>query len=243
MILYPAIDLLDGQCVRLYKGDFDQVTNYESDPVAVAQSYKDQGATWLHLVDLSGAKDPASRQIDLIKAIIAATDLNVQTGGGMRCADDVEVLLEAGASRVVIGSLAVKDPVAAEAILKQYGAERITLALDVVQTDNEWHVATSGWQETSPWRLHDVLENYDAYGLKHVLCTDISRDGTMSGCNTLLYREIGYDFSYLHVQASGGVNSLDDLKAARDVGAAGAIVGKALYEGVFSVKEALEALA
>lgn len=243
MILYPAIDLLDGQCVRLYKGDFDQVTQYERDPVAVAQSYKDQGAEWLHLVDLSGAKNPEKRQINLIESIIAATDLNVQTGGGVRHAADVVALLEAGARRVVIGSLAVKDPATAEEIMRQFGPERITLALDVVREANEWHVTTSGWQETSQWRLQDVLENYESYGLRHVLCTDISRDGTMQGCNTNLYKEISYDFGYLDLQASGGINGLADLKAAQEAGAGGAIVGKALYEGVFTVKEALEALA
>ncbi|MCB9987999.1 MAG: 1-(5-phosphoribosyl)-5-[(5-phosphoribosylamino)methylideneamino]imidazole-4-carboxamide isomerase [Rhodospirillales bacterium] len=239
MILYPAIDLLDGQCVRLYKGDFAQVTTYGDDPVAVAQSYKDQGAEWLHLVDLSGAENPENRQIDLIEKIIAATDLKVQTGGGIRSEAEVRALLDAGAGRVVIGSLMVKDPLKTEELLQTYGADSITLAMDVVEQDDVWHIAAAGWQETSPWKLKDVLENYAAYGLKNVLCTDIARDGTMQGCNTELYRVMKLDFNFLEIQASGGVNSLDDLRAAKAAGAAGAIVGKALYEGVFTVGEAL----
>ncbi len=239
MILYPAIDLLDGQCVRLYKGDFEQVTAYGNDPVAVAQSYKDQGAEWLHLVDLSGAKNPENRQIDMIEKIIKATDLKVQTGGGIRSEEEITALLDAGASRVVIGSMLVKDPIKTEEIIQTMDPEKITLAMDVILQDKIWHLAVAGWQETSPWKLNDVLENYRDYGLKHVLCTDISRDGTMQGSNTELYRVMKLDFDHLDIQASGGVSSLDDLQAAKKANAAGVIVGKALYEGAFTVEEAL----
>jgi phosphoribosylformimino-5-aminoimidazole carboxamide ribotide isomerase len=236
MIIYPAIDLIDGQCVRLYKGDFDQQTIYDSSPIEVAQSYAKDGAQWLHLVDLDGAKDPEKRQLALIREIIAQSGLKVQTGGGLRSADDVAALLDAGASRVVVGSLAVKDWKQVLEMFERFGPDKICLAADVVPQDGTYMIAVSGWQEESTLSLDMFLQSYVDAGLVHVLCTDISRDGTMGGCNTDLYTDLVARYPGLQVQASGGVSSLDDIKALKS---SGVIIGKALYEGAFTLKEAL----
>ncbi len=240
MILYPAIDLICGAVVRLHKGDFDQLTQYGTDPVAVAKTYADAGATWLHLVDLDGAKNPQNRQIDLIANIINSTGLLVQTGGGIRSADDVAALLDAGAARVVIGSLAVRDPDVVKQLMQMHGPEKICLAADVILQNDSFYIAVSGWQEASDLSLFDFLNMFAPAGLTHVLCTDIDRDGTLRGFNRALYTSVKQEFSYLQLQASGGASRLEDLK---HLDADGVIIGKALYEGRFSVAEALEATA
>lgn len=239
MIIYPAIDLIGGKCVRLYKGDFEQKTTYAASPTDTAQRYKNEGAQWLHLVDLDGARDPQKRQIDIIGEIIKQSGLKVQTGGGIRSVGDVEALLKAGASRVVIGSLAVKNPVVTQDIFKSFGADKLCLATDVMPKGDQYMIAISGWQEESALTLHALIEDYLDVGLAHILCTDISRDGTMAGCNIALYQDVQKYFPCIQVQASGGVRSLDDLK---NLTTAGAIIGKALYEGVLTVKQALAAV-
>jgi phosphoribosylformimino-5-aminoimidazole carboxamide ribotide isomerase len=239
MIIYPAIDLIDGAVVRLHKGDFDRLTAYSTDPVCVAQSYADSGAKWLHLVDLDGAKNPENRQIGLIGKIIENTGLNVQVGGGIRSFDDVETLIAAGASRVVIGSLAVRDVEKTKRIFDAFGPERICLAADVISQHDRFHIAVSGWQEASSIGLFSFIETYLESGLRHTLCTDINRDGTLTGCNRDLYEMVKQAFPNLRLQASGGVSVLDDLVG---LPADGVIIGKALYEGRFDVKEALEAV-
>jgi phosphoribosylformimino-5-aminoimidazole carboxamide ribotide isomerase len=240
MILYPAIDLICGAVVRLHKGDFAQLTQYGTDPLAVAKTYADAGATWLHLVDLDGAKNPQNRQIDLIANIISSTGLLVQTGGGIRSADDVAALLDAGAARVVIGSLAVRDPDVVKQLMQMHGPEKICLAADVILQNDSFYIAVSGWQEASDLSLFDFLNMFAPAGLTHVLCTDIDRDGTLRGFNRALYTSVKQEFSYLQLQASGGASRLEDLK---HLDADGVIIGKALYEGRFSVAEALEATA
>ena len=240
MILYPAIDLMDGAVVRLHKGDFDQLTEYGADPIAVAKSYADAGARWLHLVDLDGAKNPRNRQIDLIAKIINSTGLSVQTGGGIRSADDVTALLHAGAARVVIGSLAVRDPSLVKHLLRKHGPEKICLAADVIWQNDAFYIAVSGWQEASDLSLFDFLKMFETAGLTHVLCTDIDRDGTLQGFNRSLYVDVKQEFGNLQLQASGGASRLEDL---HNLNADGVIIGKALYEGRFSVAQALEAIA
>ena len=240
MILYPAIDLICGAVVRLRKGHFDQMTKYGTDPVAVAKSYADAGATWVHLVDLDGAKNPQNRQIDLLANIINSTGLSVQIGGGIRSADDVAALFDAGAARVVIGSLAVRDPDVVKQLVQMHGPEKICLAADVILQNNSFYIAVSGWQEASDLNLFDFLNMFAPAGLTHVLCTDIDRDGTLRGFNRALYTSVKQEFSYLQLQASGGASRLEDLK---HLDADGVIIGKALYEGRFSVAEALEATA
>lgn len=245
MIIYPAIDLIGGAVVRLNKGDFEQQTTYGTDPVSVAKSYAEAGASWLHLVDLDGAKNPDNRQLDLIKRIIDESGLKVQTGGGIRSADDVAVLIKAGASRVVVGSLAVRDYPAGEALFDRFGGEAICLAADVMPAkeasgDISYNIALSGWLETSELSLFEFLGHYAQHGLVHSLCTDIARDGMMTGCNRDLYTAVKAAFPDIKLQASGGVNALDDIEG---LTTDGVIIGKALYEGVFSVEQALEAVA
>ena len=239
MIIYPAIDLIDGAVVRLYKGDFDQLTSYSTSPLCVAKSYADAGAQWLHLVDLDGAKNPENRQISLIGNIIENTGLKVQVGGGIRSFDDVKTLIAAGASRIVIGSLAVRDTKTTRRILEAFGPERICLAADVVWQNDRFYIAVSGWQEASKLGLFAFIETYLDSGLLHMLCTDIDRDGTLAGCNRDLYQMVKQAFPNLRLQASGGVSVLDDLVG---LPADGVIIGKALYEGRFDVQEALDAV-
>ena len=236
MIIYPAIDLIAGEVVRLHKGDFEQKTTYGIDPVGVAQAYAEAGASWLHLVDLDGAKDPTNRQIGLISEIIAGSGLKVQTGGGIRSRADIEALLDAGASRVVIGSLAVREPQLVRQMYVDFGAEAICLAADVIKRDGAFMIAVSGWQEASSLALADFISGFADVGLRHVLCTDIDRDGTMTGPNSALYEEMKAAFPAIELQASGGVKGIEDLDG---LTTDGVIIGRAIYEGAIDLKAAL----
>lgn len=239
-MIIPALDLIEGKVVRLHQGDYGQQRDYGSDPLPRLQDYETQGAEVLHLVDLTGAKDPAARQIPLLTKLLAGVNVPVQVGGGIRTRDDVEALLNAGATRVVVGSTAVKDPEEVKSWFKQYGPEAIVLALDVrIDANNRKEVAISGWQEAAGVTLEEVIEQFLPVGLKHVLCTDISRDGTLSGSNVELYREVSARFPSIAFQSSGGIGSLDDIAALNGCGAKGVIVGRALLEGKFTVAEAI----
>ena len=239
-IIIPALDLIDGSVVRLHQGDYDQKRDYGSDPLLRLQEYQRQGAELLHLVDLTGAKDPKARQITLIQTLIKGVQIPVQIGGGIRTQDDVEALLAAGAARVVIGSTAIKQPELVKQWFSKYGSEALVLALDVrITADGNKYVAIHGWQEDSNQTLEQVIDDYLPHGLKHVLCTDISKDGTLSGSNVKLYREISQKYPQIAFQASGGIGQLDDVKALKDSGVAGVIVGRALLEGKFTVEEAI----
>jgi phosphoribosylformimino-5-aminoimidazole carboxamide ribotide isomerase len=240
MIIYPAIDLRAGRVVRLTEGKFDQETSYGADPLAVARGFAAAGATWLHVVDLDGAKDPAMRQTALVQALARDSGLQVQTGGGIRNESQIEALLAAGVQRVIVGSLAAKQPELVCGWLKQFGATRIILAPDVrLEADGTPRVAAAGWQESTGLALEDFLNGYLAAGLLHILCTDISRDGKLTGPNTALYAQLVKKFPSLQIQASGGVSSLEDLRQLKATGSAGAIVGRALYEKKFTLQEAL----
>ncbi|MFP1778503.1 1-(5-phosphoribosyl)-5-[(5-phosphoribosylamino)methylideneamino]imidazole-4-carboxamide isomerase [Lonsdalea quercina] len=239
-MIIPALDLIDGQVVRLHQGDYGQQRQYGSDPLPRLQDYQQQGAQVLHLVDLTGAKDPAARQIPLLKTLLAGVSVPVQVGGGIRTEQDVEALLEAGARRVVIGSTAVKDPALVQSWFTRYGAEALVLALDVrIDADGVKNVAISGWQENSGITLEQTVERFLPFGLRHVLCTDISRDGTLQGSNVDLYREISQQYPQVAFQASGGIGSLADIDQLRGSGVQGVIVGRALLEGKFNVAEAI----
>ncbi|WP_428943468.1 1-(5-phosphoribosyl)-5-[(5-phosphoribosylamino)methylideneamino]imidazole-4-carboxamide isomerase [Pantoea sp. FN060301] len=238
-MIIPALDLIDGNVVRLHQGDYGQQRDYGSDPLPRLQDYEAQGASVLHLVDLTGAKTPSARQIPLLKKLLAGVSVPVQVGGGIRSREDVEALLEAGASRVVVGSTAVKQPEEVQNWFRQYGAEAIVLALDVRIEGGRKEVAISGWQEAAGVTLEEVIEQFSPFGLKHVLCTDISRDGTLSGSNVALYREVAARYPAIAFQSSGGIGSLDDIAALRGSGAQGVIVGRALLEGKFTVTEAI----
>ena len=240
MIIYPAIDLRGGCVVRLTEGKFDQETSYGTDPLAVARGFAAAGATWLHVVDLDGAKDPARRQTALVQTLARESGLKVQTGGGIRDEAQIEALLTAGAQRVIVGSLAVKQPELVRGWLKKFGAARIILAPDVrLDGDSTPRVAAAGWQESTGLALDAFLNGYLAAGLVHILCTDISRDGKLTGPNTALYAQLVKKFPTLQIQASGGVSSLEDLRQLKTTGSAGAIVGRALYEKKFTLPEAL----
>ncbi len=239
-MIIPALDLIDGKVVRLHQGDYGQQRDYGSDPLPRLQDYQAQGAEVLHLVDLTGAKDPAARQIPLLQKLLAGVSVPVQVGGGVRTEQDVEALLEAGAARVVVGSTAVKSPALVQSWFKRFGADALVLALDVrIDAEGNKQVAVSGWQETSGTTLEQLVDEFLPFGLKHVLCTDISRDGTLAGSNVELYQEVCSRFPQVAFQASGGIGGLDDIAALRGSGVKGVIVGRALLEGKFNVKEAI----
>ncbi|MGB5445944.1 MAG: 1-(5-phosphoribosyl)-5-[(5-phosphoribosylamino)methylideneamino]imidazole-4-carboxamide isomerase [Psychromonas sp.] len=239
-MIIPALDLIDGKVVRLYQGDYAQKTVYSDDPQSQFTIYNQQGADWLHLVDLDGAKDVTKRQLKVIASLIANTPAKIQIGGGVRTEQDVKDLLDAGAQRVVIGSTAVKEPAMVAGWMEKYGAEHIVLALDInIDADGNKIVAVSGWQEASGQTIESLLDIYLAVGLKHVLCTDISKDGTLTGSNVDLYKEMAAAYPQIEWQASGGIGSLDDIAAVARSGASGMIVGRALLEGKFNVEEAI----
>ena len=234
----PAIDLRGGQVVRLKQGDYAQQTTYPADPRALARSYADAGARWLHLVDLDGAR---SGQLDNLAAIaaIAADGMAIQAGGGVREEADMQRLFDAGVRRVVLGSVAIRDPSRVVGWLAKYGAERLTLALDTRNAGGRWILPSAGWTEVEARTLDELAPWYATHGARHLLCTDIDRDGMLAGFNLDLYRHLVTSVPQLALQASGGVRSLDDIRAARDAGANAVILGRALLEGSFTVAEAL----
>jgi phosphoribosylformimino-5-aminoimidazole carboxamide ribotide isomerase len=237
MILYPAMDLMAGRIVRLAQGRFEDATTYPADPAQALAAFAAAGATWAHVVDLDGAKGGAPVQHDLIARLAAEAPLNLQVAGGIRTRDHIARLLDAGAARVVIGSLAVKDPPLVQGFVREFG-DRITLSLDVRILGGTPEVATAGWTEDSGVSLWDIVALYpDA---RHLLVTDIGRDGMLQGPNFALLEEAAARLAHLAIQASGGVSSLGDLTRLRT---AGAIVGKALWEGRIDLAEALNACA
>lgn len=239
-MIIPAIDLIDGQVVRLYQGDYEQKTQYALDPVEVVKDYAAQGATWLHIVDLTGAKDTSKRQLDLIQSMVKTGLMQFQAGGGIRSEEDVKQLLDIGVKRVVIGSLAVKQPELVEGWFEKYGPESIVLALDVnIDENGNKMIATHGWQENSGVSLEDLLNDFLSVGAKHVLCTDISKDGTLQGANTALYEAMQAQFPSVVWQASGGIGSLNDIAALKPANVGGVILGRALLEGKFTVEQAI----
>ncbi|ABZ76384.1 phosphoribosylformimino-5-aminoimidazole carboxamide ribotide isomerase [Shewanella halifaxensis HAW-EB4] len=239
-MIIPAIDLIDGQVVRLYQGDYEQQTTFNLSPLDQLKSYQAQGANLLHIVDLTGAKDPTKRQTALISELVNHLDTPIQVGGGIRTEAQLNELLEIGVSRVVIGSLAVKEPELVKSWFEKYGNEAICLALDVnINEQGEKIVAVSGWQTGGGKSLESLVEEFKTVDLKHALVTDISRDGTLQGANTELYREIAASYPEIQWQASGGIATLADVNAVKDSGADGIIIGKALLIKQFSVKEAI----
>lgn len=244
MIVYPAIDLRNGVCVRLMHGRFDQVTAYDQVPAARLAGFVAEGATWVHVVDLDGAEAGRAMQHQLIGDLAGSIDVKIQSGGGVRDVDDVEALLRAGVSRVVIGSLAVSNPVVVAGWLEHFGADRLTLAFDVrIGEDGVPVPSLKGWTEAAGLDLWAALNRYPAGTLKHVLITDVGRDGALTGPNLELLAEAVLRRPDLKIQASGGIASIEDIKAARAVGCTGAIVGRAIYEGRFTARQAIEALA
>ncbi len=235
MILLPAIDLIGGRCVRLAQGDFARETSYSDDPAAALSDFAQGGAEEAHLVDLDGARAGAPRQHDLFATLARATNLKLQVAGGFRTAAHVAAALDAGVKRCVIGSLALSDPDAFSAMLDEFGPDRLTLALDVRIEAGAAMVATHGWEVGSGRTLDDVLAGFPA--VRHLLVTDIARDGMLAGPNVFLMTSILAKFPSVELQASGGVATLDDLTTLATTGATRAIVGKAIWENRLTVAE------
>lgn len=241
--IIPAIDLLDGSCVRLLHGDFNKCKVYDLDAVRLAATYAREGAEWLHVVDLAASRDGPGADIRPLLRLLRNAEQSVQTGGGVRVTADISKRLESGANRVVVGSQCVTEPELFAGWLTEFGEERLVAALDVqIDQSGSPLLRTHGWTRGSGNTLWQLLDYYSDKGLKHVLCTDIGRDGAMTGPNLDLYREIVRRYPELVVQASGGVSGLLDLHKLSDTGVEFAVTGKALLEGCFTVAEAITAL-
>ncbi|MEO0365610.1 MAG: 1-(5-phosphoribosyl)-5-[(5-phosphoribosylamino)methylideneamino]imidazole-4-carboxamide isomerase [Pseudomonadota bacterium] len=238
MKIIPAIDIRHGKTVRLLHGDYDQQTTYEVDPRSLAIRYAELSMTDLHLVDLDGALEGQPRNAALLAEIVATTSAEVQIGGGIRSTSHVEHLLQVGVSRVVIGSLAVNQPKLVSQWMADFGPERIVLAIDVrLDQAGAARVATEGWTKTHDVTASELIRQYASAGLKQILCTDIGRDGALSGPSIELYRALARDFPQIAIQASGGVSRIEDLIALRETGVSGAITGRALLEGHITDEE------
>lgn len=234
MIILPAIDLVGGKCVRLYKGDYANMTVYSDDPAAMAALFEARGAQWLHCVDLEGARDGGTPNFDYVKAAIDATSLRVEIGGGVRDMRVVERYLSAGATRVILGTAAVSDKEFLIDAVREFG-EKIAVGADL----RDGFVAIKGWRETTATTGDSLASELMDIGVKTLICTDISRDGAMRGTNRALYGSLSAKYS-MDIIASGGVSTLEDVRAVKDAGAAGAIIGKAIYTGDIDLREAIE---
>ncbi len=238
MKIIPAIDLKDGKCVRLFKGEFDQTTEYSNDPVAVARRFSALDVQDLHIVDLDGARSGEQANRAIVSAIASETGLDVQLGGGIRDRDAVEGWLNQGVTRCVIGSMAITESGVVSEWLREFGPDRLVLALDVrLQADATPMLTTHGWTRDSGLSLWDCIDHYEDAGIKHVLCTDVSRDGAMAGPNVALYEETLRRYPHLALQASGGVRHIGDLEELRSHGVPAAISGRALLDGEITTTE------
>jgi len=234
----PAIDLREGRVVRLAQGDFARETRFEADPVALAREYEAQGAKWLHLVDLDAARAGGYTLQELVLRLKKETSLRIQTGGGLRDEAAVAALLAIGVDRAVLGTVAATAPSRVSGWLRRFGPERLVIALDARESAGCWRVQVEGWTQAGV-PLEDLLSFYADADARHVLCTDVGRDGMLSGFNLELYRRITARFPALRLQASGGARGIEDIAGARAAGARGAILGRGLLEGRFKVAEAL----
>ena len=234
MVIYPAIDLFDGKAVRLFKGDYAQMTVYSENPVAVAMDFKEKGATHIHLVDLEGAKSGTTPNLETVCAIKKATGLFCEIGGGIRSMDIVRRYLDAGVDRVILGTAAVTDETFLKAAVEAYG-ERIAVGIDI----KDGYVAIKGWTEKSQEKALDFCEKMQKLGVRTLICTDISKDGAMQGANHSLYQELSERFS-MNIIASGGVSSREDVRRQAAMEIHGAIIGKAYCIGAEDLKEAIE---
>jgi len=233
MQIYPAIDIKDGQCVRLKQGRFDDVTVYDSNPVAVAKKFVAEGATYLHIVDLDGARAGAGANKEIIKKIVDTLEIPVQTGGGIRSLEDIESYIATGVSRVILGTVAVNKPEIVKEAVKLYG-KKIAVGIDA----SNGMVAIHGWEEVSNISAVDLCKQMKDYGVETIIYTDISKDGMMEGPNIESTKEI-VDATGIDIICSGGVSNVDDIKKADQIGAHGVIIGKAIYQGNISLSEVI----
>lgn len=234
MNIFPAIDLYDKKAVRLYKGDYNQMTVYSERPWEIAIDFEKKGAKFIHVVDLEGAKTGETPNLDVVKKIASEANLFLEIGGGIRDMKTVEAYLNNGASRVILGTSAVNDEAFLRQAVEKYG-EKIAVGADV----KDGYIAIKGWIEKSEYSLEDFLDKMQKIGVKAVICTDISKDGAMNGTNLDMYKALSEKYS-LEIVASGGVSSIDDVKALKEIGVWGAIIGKAYYTGAIDLKEAIE---
>ena len=235
MIIFPAIDIVGGKAVRLFKGDYAQMTVYSDDPSAVALDFEGKGATHIHLVDLEGAKNGGTPNIDTVKRIREKTNLFIEIGGGIRNMETVDRYLSVGVNRCILGTAAVNDEAFLKAAVEKYG-DKIAVGVDI----KDGYVAIKGWLEKSQYTGLEFCEKMQNLGVDYIICTDVSKDGAMKGTNLELYREMKQKFS-MNITASGGVSSMDDVKALQKMEVYGCIIGKAYYTGAIDLKEALEA--
>ena len=234
MLIYPAIDLFDGKAVRLYKGDYAQMTVYRDDPVSVALDFQNSGARWIHLVDLQGAKSGNTDNLSTIRAIQKATNLRCEVGGGIRNMETVETYLNAGIDRVILGTAAVTDDAFLREAVQRWG-EKIAVGIDI----KDGFVAIKGWTEKSLLTAEEFFRHVQGIGVRTCICTDISRDGAMQGANHALYHSLSQAY-HMDIIASGGVSTLEDVKILARLGLHGAIIGKAYYTGAIDLKTAIE---
>lgn len=234
MIIFPAIDLVQKKAVRLFKGDYANMTVYSDDPVAVAKDFEAAGATHIHMVDLEGAKDGTTPNLAIVERVAKETTLKVEIGGGVRDMETVKKYLAVGVDRVILGTAAVTDEAFLRAAVETYG-EHIAVGADV----KDGFVAIKGWLEKSAYTLEAFMDKMQSIGVKTVICTDISKDGAMKGTNRELYRELSAKYA-MNIVASGGVSSMEDVRALRAMDLYGAIIGKAYYTGAIDLREAIE---
>ncbi len=234
MIIFPAIDLVEQKAVRLFKGDYANMTVYSDDPVAVARDFEAAGATHIHMVDLEGAKDGTTPNLAIVERVAKETSLSVEIGGGVRDMATVENYLAVGVDRVILGTAAVTDEAFLRAAVKAYG-EHIAVGADV----KDGFVAIKGWLERSAYTLEQFMDKMQSIGVKTIICTDISKDGAMKGANRELYRELSAKYA-MNIVASGGVSSMEDVRALRAMDLYGAIIGKAYYIGAIDLRKAIE---
>jgi len=233
MVIIPAIDIIDGKCVRLTQGDYNQKTIYNEHPLEVAKQFEDAGLERLHLVDLDGAKAGKVKNWKVLEAIAGKTSMVIDFGGGIKQEEDLGIVFNSGAALATIGSLAVKNEAVFVQWLQQYGADRFLLGADV----KEEKIAVGGWLETTTIWVYDFIEKYIEKGVQQIFCTDVSKDGLLQGPSVDLYREIMDRFPSLHFIASGGVSSTQDLEVLQKIGCKGVIVGKAIYEGRIKLED------
>ena len=234
MKIFPAIDLYDGKAVRLYKGNYDEMTVYSSNPIEIARDFVSEGAEYIHMVDLEGAKDGTTPNIDIVKQVATETSLKVEIGGGIRSMQTLDSYFEAGVFRAILGTAAVTDEQFLRSAIEKYG-EKIAVGADV----KDGMVAIKGWLEKSEYSTDAFFEKMCSLGVKTVICTDISKDGAMRGTNRELYRALSEKYN-VDIVASGGVSSIEDVKALSDMNLYGAIIGKAYYIGAIDLKEAIK---
>lgn len=238
MRIIPAIDIIDGKCVRLSKGDYSTQKTYNENPLEVAKEFEQNGIQYLHLVDLDGAKSSKIINHKVLEKIASQTQLKIDFGGGLKTDDDLRIAFECGANQITGGSIAVKNPIVFEQWIQQYGADKIILGADV----KDEKIAVSGWLETSELDLLPFIKNYQEKGVKYVICTDISKDGMLEGPSFDLYQKMIAECSGIQLIASGGISTFEELPKLKEMGCEGVIIGKAIYEGRITLKQLQEIL-